>query len=70
MAAGDEERLAEMRRLAVDLALNGDTEKAKEVTALGKAMEAQIEREKKKDCGDPSCASSVTHSAANDRPGR
>lgn len=20
------------------------------------------------DCGDPSCASSVTHSAANDRP--
>lgn len=22
------------------------------------------------DCGDPSCASSVTHSAANDRPRR
>lgn len=37
-----------MRRLAVDLAVNGDTEKAKEVTGLGKAMEAQIEHETKK----------------------
>lgn len=48
MAAGDEERLAEMRRLAVDLAVNGDTEKAKEITSLGKALEEQIKNEKKK----------------------
>lgn len=43
----DKDRIAELQKLAVDLAKNGDTEVAQQVADLGQAMEKQIKEEGK-----------------------
>jgi cell fate (sporulation/competence/biofilm development) regulator YmcA (YheA/YmcA/DUF963 family) len=47
VSQADEDRIKELQRLAVELGKNGDTEVAEQVTALGQAMEKQINEEGK-----------------------